>query len=95
MNVRPPKDLPSDFLEQEAILLREESIAKGIVSIESLPAVKEMTGKASIPKGAPADRITLNPAGESIISYADFAVAMIDEIEKGNHIGERISVVNA
>lgn len=34
-----------------------------------------------------------NERGESIISYADYAVAMIDEITTGNHIQERISVV--
>lgn len=36
---------------------------------------------------------TLNAKSESIISYADYAIAMVDEIEKGNHICERISVV--
>ena len=36
-----------------------------------------------------------NKKGESIISYADYAIAMADEIEKGNHIRERISVVEA
>ena len=35
----------------------------------------------------------MNEQGESIISYADFAVAMIDEIESGNHVGQRISIV--
>ena len=37
--------------------------------------------------------MTLNEKGESIISYADYAVAKVDEITKGNHIQERISVV--
>lgn len=36
---------------------------------------------------------TVNEKGESFISYADYAVAMVDEIEKGNHIGQRISVL--
>lgn len=40
------------------------------------------------------DELTLNSNGESVISYADFAAAMVDEIVKGNHIGQRISVVN-
>lgn len=31
------------------------------------------------------EELTLNPAGESVISYADYAVAMVDEIEKGTH----------
>ena len=39
------------------------------------------------------EELTLNSRGESIISYADYAVAVIDEIEKGNHIQQRISVV--
>lgn len=39
------------------------------------------------------DELTVNERGESIISYADFAVAMLDEIESGNHVGQRISVV--
>lgn len=39
------------------------------------------------------EELTLNGKGESIISYADYAIAMVDEIEKGNHIKERISVV--
>lgn len=39
------------------------------------------------------EELTLNDKGESIISYADYAVAMVDEITKGNHIQERISVV--
>lgn len=39
------------------------------------------------------EELTLNSKGESIISYADYAIALVDEIEKGNHIQERISVV--
>ena len=39
------------------------------------------------------EELTLNSKGESIISYADYAIAMIDEAVKGNHIQQRISVV--
>lgn len=39
------------------------------------------------------EKLTLNEKGESIISYADYAVAMVDEITEGSHIQERISVV--
>lgn len=38
------------------------------------------------------EELTLNSRGESIISYADYAAAMVDEIESGNHIQQRISV---
>lgn len=36
---------------------------------------------------------TVNSKGESKISYADYAIAMVDEAEKGNHINQRISVL--
>ncbi len=39
------------------------------------------------------EELTLNERGESIISYADYAIALVDEIVSGNHIRERISVV--
>lgn len=39
------------------------------------------------------EELLLNSKGESVISYADYALAMVDEIEKGNHICQRISVV--
>ena len=39
------------------------------------------------------EELTLNSKGESVISYADYAVAMIDEAVNGSHIQQRISVV--
>ena len=39
------------------------------------------------------EELILNSRNESIVSYADYAIAMVDEIESGNHIQERISVV--
>jgi putative NADH-flavin reductase len=41
------------------------------------------------------EELVLNERGESIIGYADYAVAMVDEIESGDHIQKRISVVRA
>ena len=41
------------------------------------------------------EELTLNGRGESIISYADYAIAMVDEAVSGNHIRQRISVVRA
>ena len=40
------------------------------------------------------EELTLNSKGESVISYADYAIAMVDEIVKGNNIQKRISVVS-
>lgn len=41
------------------------------------------------------EELRLNDAGESVISYADYAIAMVDEIERTDdaHIQQRISVV--
>ena len=41
------------------------------------------------------EELILNSAGESVISYADYAVAMVDEILNGNNIQKRIGVVKA
>lgn len=35
----------------------------------------------------------VNAKGESVISYADYAIAMIDEIENANNIQKRFSVI--
>lgn len=40
------------------------------------------------------EELTPNEKGESVISYADYAIAMVDEAESGNHLRERISVVS-
>lgn len=37
---------------------------------------------------------TTNEAGESFVSYIDYASAMLDVIESGKHVKERISVYN-
>ncbi len=39
------------------------------------------------------EELTLNSKGESVISYADYAIAMVDEIVSGSHVQQRISVV--
>lgn len=39
------------------------------------------------------EELTLNAKGESVISYADYAIAMVDEAVSGNNIQKRISVV--
>ena len=40
------------------------------------------------------EELVLNSKGESKISYADYAIAIVDEVESGSHIKERISVVS-
>ena len=71
--------------------LRERSDVKWtyISPAGDFQAEGERSGKY-IPGG---EELTLNERGESVISYADYAIAMVDEIEKGDHIQQRISVV--
>ena len=38
------------------------------------------------------EELMLNSKGQSVISYADYAIAMVDEVVKGNHLQQRISV---
>jgi len=40
------------------------------------------------------EELLLNAAGESTVSYADYAIAMVDELESGDHVRQRISVVS-
>lgn len=39
------------------------------------------------------DRLLVNAEGNSTISYSDYAIAMIDEVEQGKHIRQRFTVV--
>ncbi|NHN33617.1 NAD(P)-dependent oxidoreductase [Paenibacillus agricola] len=39
------------------------------------------------------DHLLMNAKGESYISYADYAIAVIDELERPKHINERFTVV--
>lgn len=38
------------------------------------------------------EQLELNAAGESVLSYADYAIAVVDEIEGGAHVRQRISI---
>lgn len=40
------------------------------------------------------EELVLNSKGESVISYADYAIALVDEIVNGNNIKKRIGVVS-
>lgn len=40
------------------------------------------------------DVLLVNAAGQSYISYADFAIAIVDEMEDAKHINERFTVVS-
>ncbi|MGN0169477.1 MAG: NAD(P)-dependent oxidoreductase [Lachnospiraceae bacterium] len=88
----PPQFLPLAKAQGKALAeLRERSDVKWtfISPAGDFQAEGERTGEYILA----GEELTLNERGESIISYADYAIAMVDEITKGNHIQERISVV--
>lgn len=56
-------------------------------------AVFDPEGKRTGSYRAGKDHLSVNSKGESYISYADYAIAVIDEIENPQHINERFTVV--
>ena len=90
-------DFPAMFLplakaqgEELAELRKRNDVKWTFVSpAGDFQADGERTGKYILA----GEELTLNSRGESIISYADYAIAMVDEIEQGDHIKARISVV--
>lgn len=40
------------------------------------------------------DNLLVNSKSESYVSYADYAIAIVDELEQPQHIGERFTVVS-
>ncbi len=90
-------DFPAEFYalakaQTDALteLRKHDDVAWTFIS----PAVDlQVDGKRTGEYILAGEELTLNDRGESIISYADYALAMADEIQNGDHIQERISVV--
>ena len=97
VQVKDGSDFPAMFLplakaqgqELEELRKRDDVRWTFISPAGDFQADGERTGKYILA----GEELTLNSKGESIISYADYAIAMIDEIETGDHIRQRISVV--
>lgn len=97
LTVADGKDFPDAFKPLAAVHQTALDYLRGVNDVKwtyispaaDFQADGEKTGKYILA----GEDFTLNANGESVISYADFAIAMVDEIEKGNHICERISVV--
>ncbi len=56
-------------------------------------AMFDADGKRTGKYTAGGDELLFNSNGESRISYADYAIAMIDEAENGKHVNARFTVV--
>ena len=90
-------DFPDEFkpmataMAKALVELRERKDVKWtfISPAADFQAEGERTGKYILA----GEEFTLNSKNESVISYADYAIAMVDEIESGKHIKQRISVV--
>lgn len=97
LTVSDGKDFPDAFKPLAAVHQMALNYLRGVENVKwtyispaaDFQADGEKTGKYILA----GEDFTLNANGESIICYEDFAIAMVDEIENGNHICERISVV--
>ncbi|GGF71755.1 hypothetical protein GCM10010912_16130 [Paenibacillus albidus] len=67
-----------------------DSLSWTFVSPSANFAIGERTG--SYVKGK--DHLLVNSKGESYVSYEDYAIAIVDEIEQPQHIRERFTVVS-
>lgn len=88
----PPEFLPLAKAQGKALAeLRERSDVRWtfISPAADFQADGPRTGKYILG----GEELTLNSKGESVISYADYAIAMIDEAVSGGNIQKRISVV--
>ena len=56
-------------------------------------AVFDAEGKRTGSYQAGKDHLLVNSKGDSYISYPDFAIAVIDEVENPKHVNERFTVV--
>jgi len=88
----PPQFLPLAKAQGKALSeLRQRNDVKWtfISPAGDFRADGERTGKYILG----GEELILNSKGESVISYSDYALAMIDEAMSGDHVRQRISVV--
>ncbi|QYR22432.1 NAD(P)-dependent oxidoreductase [Paenibacillus sp. sptzw28] len=72
------------------ILKQTDSIKWTFISPSALFALGKRTGSYQLGK----DHLLVNSKGQSYVSYEDFAVAVIDEIENPQHVNERFTVAS-
>ncbi|MGN4864799.1 NAD(P)-dependent oxidoreductase [Bacillus cereus] len=72
------------------ILQQTNDITWTFISPSALFALGKRTGSYTAGK----DNLLVNAKGDSYVSYEDFAVAALDEIENPKHVNERFTVVS-
>ncbi len=88
----------------EAYLPTAKNMGENLVELQNIKQIKwtyispsaffDPQGKRTGNYVAGKDNLQVNSKGHSYISYADFAIAVLDEIEKPKHINERFTVVS-
>ena len=74
--------------------LQELQEAEGITWTFVSPSAEfDVEGKRTGTYKLGKDQLLFNSKGNSYISYADYAIAIVDEAENANHINERFTVV--
>jgi putative NADH-flavin reductase len=70
------------------VLHSEQELDWTFLSPSAMLMPGERTGKFRLGK----DRLLSGPDGESKISMEDYAIAMVDELERPQHVRERFTV---
>lgn len=71
-------------------LKQSKNLSWTFISPSALFALGRRTGHYTTGK----DRLLVNSEGKSYVSYEDYAAAVVDEIEKPEHINQRFTVVS-
>lgn len=98
LRVMDTPDLPTFFKPtaiNQAKNLADLNEAVGIKWTFVSPALDfDATGKRTGTYQVGTDQVIVNSTNQSYISYADFAIAIVDEIEQAAHVNERYTVVS-
>ena len=91
-------DFPKEYLPTA------KNMGKNLADLQNIHSIKwtyispsaffDPQGKRTGTYSAGKDNLLVNSKGDSYISYADYAVAVLDEIENPKHINERFTVVS-
>lgn len=88
----------------EAYLPTAKNMGKNLIELQNTSDIKwtyispsaffDPQGKRTGNYVAGKDQLMVNSKGQSYISFSDYAIAVLDEIEKPKHINERFTVVS-
>ncbi|OAH57384.1 MULTISPECIES: NAD(P)-dependent oxidoreductase [Bacillaceae] len=91
-------DFPKEYLptaQNQGVNLLDLQKSEGIQwTFISPSAFFDPEGKRTGSYQSGKDHLLVNAEGQSYISYADYAIAVLDEIEHPKHINERFTVVS-